>query len=419
MSLLNMAWRNIMIRKIQTIITIVIVAIGVAMTLSILIMASGLKDGIVEASKPYGMIVGSKGSANQLVFNTIFLMDTPLGNLPLAYYQKLKADDRVKQAVPFALGDNYKGYRLVGTTSEFFELRSKPADPPYFQLLEGNFFEQPFEAVIGRKAASVAGLQIGDTFHSGHGVVDALEEDDSHTHYPYTVVGILKQTNAPADLGIYVSMESYWISHGQMEAADDHKDHDEDYEPAAADHPIDESGVTAVLVNPYSYISLMQLYQEINSGNQAQAVFPGQVLAKVFDMMGNGEQVLQYISYVIIGMAALTIFLSLYSSTFERRRSIAILRTLGAGRKSIFAIVLLESFLVVWVGSLIGLALSYAVSTGMTSLISGQSTIAVAITFSWDYISVIFTVCFIGIIAGIIPAILAYRTEAVKNLNGV
>ncbi len=418
MSLINMAWRNIMIRKIQTIITLIIVAVGVAMTLSTLIMASGLKEGIVEASKPYGMIVGSKGSANQLVFNTIFLMDTPLGNLPLSFYESLKTDERVKQAVPFALGDNYKGYRLVGTTGEFFELRNKPKDPPYFQLLEGSFFEHPFEVVIGRKAAEATGLQIGDTFHSGHGVVQALEEDDSHAQHPYTVVGILEKTNAPADLGIYVSMESYWISHGQMEGLEEHEEDAHEESEVHEEHE-EEQGVTAVLVNPNGYIGLMQLYQEINNGSQAQAVFPGQVLAKVFDMMGNGELVLQYISYVVIGMAALTIFLSLYSSTLERRRSIAILRTLGAQRKSIFAIVLLESFLVVSVGSLIGLALSYVVSAGITSIISGQSTIAIALTFSWDHISVIFIVCLIGIIAGIIPAILAYRTEVVKSLNGV
>ena len=411
MSLLSMAWRNMMIRRIQTLITIVIVAVGVAMTLSTLIMSAGLKDGIVEASKPYGMIIGSKGSANQLVFNTIFLMDAPLGNLPLSYYQSLKADERVKQAVPFALGDNYKGFRLVGTTSEFFDLRSKPSDPLYFQLQEGSYFEQPFEVVIGHKAAEEAQLEIGDTFHSGHGVVQALEADDSHANYPYTVVGILNKTNAPADLGIYVSMESYWISHDQMEASEAHDEQHDEHD--------EEQGVTAVLVNPHGYIGLMQLYQEINQGNQAQAVFPGQVLAKVFDMMGNGELVLRYISYVIIGMAALTIFLSLYSSTFERRRSIAILRTLGAQRKSIFAIVLLESFLVVSVGSLIGLALSYIVSAGGTSIIRGESTIAVVLTFSWDYLSVILLVCFIGLIAGIIPAILAYRTEVVKNLNGV
>jgi putative ABC transport system permease protein len=414
-----MAWRNIMIRKIQTIITLIIIAVGVALTLSTLIMASGLKEGIVEASKPYGMIVGSKGSANQLVFNTIFLMDTPLGNLPLSFYESLKTDERVKQAVPFALGDSYKGYRLVGTTGEFFELRSKPSDPPYFQLLEGSFFEHPFEAVIGHNAAEATGLQIGDTFRSGHGVVQALEDDDSHAQHPYTVVGILDKTNAPADLGIYVSMESYWISHDQMEGLEEHEEgaHEELEELEELEEQEEEQGVTAVLVNPYGYIGLMQLYNEINNGNQAQAVFPGQVLAKVFDMMGNGELVLQYISYVVIGMAALTIFLSLYSSTLERRRSIAILRTLGARRKSIFAIVMLESFLVVSFGSLIGLALSYVVSAGITSVISGQSTIAIALTFSWDHISVISIVCLIGIIAGIIPAILAYRTEVVRNLN--
>ena len=126
MSLLNIAWRNLSNRKLQTSITILVIAIGMAMTLSVSMLSSGVKEGIAEASKPYGMLVGSKGSANQLVFNTIYLMDTPLANMPLSYVEQIQQDERVERAVPFALGDNYRGYRIVGTTEQFFELRSSP-----------------------------------------------------------------------------------------------------------------------------------------------------------------------------------------------------------------------------------------------------------------------------------------------------
>ena len=256
MSLVRMAWRNLSNRKLQTLLTVLVIALGIAMSLSVMIVSSGIKQGIAEASKPYGMLVGSKGSANQLVFNTIYLMDTPLANLPLAYVEELQQDERVQLAVPFGLGDHYRGYRIVGTTEQFFELRTAPSEEPYFQIAEGRIFQQPFEAVVGRKAARATGLGIGDTFLSGHGVIQGNEKDHSHAEHPYTLVGIMEELSAPADMGIYVPIESYWISHGQLGPND-----------------AEEPGVTSLLVQPDSYMHLMQLYSEINNGQIAQAVF--------------------------------------------------------------------------------------------------------------------------------------------------
>ncbi|GFR38749.1 ABC transporter permease [Insulibacter thermoxylanivorax] len=400
MSLVRMAWRNLSNRKLQTLLTVLVIALGIAMSLSVMIVSSGIKQGIAEASKPYGMLVGSKGSANQLVFNTIYLMDTPLANLPLAYVEELQQDERVQLAVPFGLGDHYRGYRIVGTTEQFFELRTAPSEEPYFQIAEGRIFQQPFEAVVGRKAARATGLGIGDTFLSGHGVIQGIEEDHSHAEHPYTVVGIMEELSAPADMGIYVPIESYWISHGQLGPND-----------------AEEPGVTSLLVQPDSYMHLMQLYSEINNGQIAQAVFPGQVLAKVFDMMGSGEQVWAYVSYVVMGMAVLTILLFLYNATLEKRRHIAIMRAIGAGRRRIFSLVILESAWVVALGSLLGIVLTYGLSYAASVMISRNSTLSVILSFSRDYAGVIGVVWAAGLIAALMPAVIAYRTEIAKHLQ--
>ncbi|MCP3773015.1 ABC transporter permease [Paenibacillus sp. MZ04-78.2] len=404
MSLLHMAWRNLMNRRVQTLITVIVVSIGVAMTLSIMMLSAGIKQGIVKASEPFGMIVGSKGSANQLVFNTIFLMDNPLANISLNYYRTLENDPRVTQAVPFALGDNYKGFRLVGTTPSFFALKGKPSDPPYFQLAAGRLFDKPFEAVLGAKVAKEIGLKVGDQLISGHGVAKSLQHDEGHKDYPYTVVGILNSVSAPSDQGIYVSMDSYWVSH---EHAGEQK-HDED-----------EHGVTAALVKPRSYVDLMKMYQEINQGKEAQAVFPGQVIAKIFDMMGSGEQILKYISYVVLGMAGLTVVLALYGSTVERRRTVAILRAIGAGRSAVVTIVLLESVLVVVFGCALGTALGGGLTWLLSDYIGSQISVTVAVAYSWDVAAVIGGVALLGMFAGILPAISAYRTETARYLHTV
>ncbi|XOK61673.1 ABC transporter permease [Paenibacillus elgii] len=402
MSLLHMAWRNLMNRRVQTLITVIVVSIGVAMTLSIMMLSAGIKQGIVKASEPFGMIVGSKGSANQLVFNTIFLMDNPLANISLDYYHTLENDPRVTQAVPFALGDNYRGFRLVGTTPSFFALKGKPSDPPYFRLAAGRLFDKPFEAVLGAKVAKETGLKVGDRLISGHGVAKSLQHDEGHKDHPYTVVGILHGVSAPSDQGIYVSMDSYWISH---EHAGEQK------------HEENEHGVTAALVKPRSYVDLMKMYQEINQGKEAQAVFPGQVIAKIFDMMGSGEQILTYISYVVLGMAGLTVVLALYGSTVERRRTVAILRAIGASRSAVVTIVLLESVLVVVFGCVLGTALGGGLTWLLSDYIGSQISVTVAVAYSWDAAAVIGGVALLGMVAGILPAVSAYRTETARYLH--
>ncbi|SFL82084.1 putative ABC transport system permease protein [Paenibacillus sp. 1_12] len=437
MTLLQMAWRNLLNRRVQTLITVIVILIGVSMALSIMMLSDGIKQGIVKASEPYGMIVGSKGSANQLVFNTIFLMDNPLANISLDYYRSLEADPRVNQAVPFALGDNYKGFRIVGTSAEFFTLKGKLADPPYFRLATGRIFDKAFEAVIGSKVAGETGLAVGDTFVSGHGVAVSNEQDE-HKETPYTVVGILNGVSAPSDKGIYVTMDSYWVSHGQHgHDEDDETDHDqgEGVQASAAHKTSSQAkpgqaalswttnqleapqGVTAALIKPKSYMDLMKMYQEINQGARAQAVFPGQIIAKIFDMMGSGEQVLKYISYVVLGMSGLTIILALYGSTMERRRTVSILRAIGASRNSVLAIVLLECVLIVVLGCIGGIAGGYLLTLALSMYIGTQISITVIPMYNWELLSVVGVVGCIGIFAGILPAMSAYRMEVARYLN--
>lgn len=419
MSLLRMAWRNLSSRGLQTAITSLAVGIGVALALAIVMLSGGIKEGIARATEPFGLIVGSKGSANQLVFNTIFMMDNPLANMPLPYYESLAQDPRVAQAVPFALGDNYKGYRIVGTSAAFFQLKARPADPPYFRLASGVLFKQPFEAVIGAKVARDTGLRIGDTFVSGHGVSRAVEADE-HKEHPFTVTGILQQIAAPADQGIYVSLDSYWISH---EHGEDHHEAAADAPPSALTEPGHDDdlahGVTAALLKPKSYMDLMRLYQEINQTKEAQAVFPGQVVAKLFDMMGSGELLLKYISYVVLAMAGLTVVLALYGSTLERRRTVAILRAIGAGRGEVVAIALLESALIVLLGCAGGTALGFAATYALSAYIGSQLSISVVVPLQWELLTTVAGIAALGMLSGLVTAIGAYRTETSRYLNAM
>ncbi|MFZ5650092.1 MAG: ABC transporter permease [Bacillota bacterium] len=402
--LLRIAWRNLLARPLQQGLTALAVALGVALALAVLLLAGAFKDGITRAAEPFDMIVGTKGSPNQLVLNTIFLQDVPIGNISWELYRRLESDPRVAEAVPLGLGDNYRGYRLVGASASLFELRSRPGARPYLQIGQGRIFEEEFEAVIGAAAARKLDLKVGDTFTTTHGLAGEGLEEDEHADRPYRVVGILRPAHGPYDQGIFTTLESLWAVHGIEE-------HGADSEERL------EKGVTAVLVKPRSWVGLMQLYREINAGKEAQGVFPGQVLAGLFDLLGQTRRVLEVISGMAMAMAAATVAVSLYWAGVARRRETAVLRALGAGRRSVLALTMLEAVLVTGAGAAAGFLLGHGVSLGIGLWLREQYALSSLPGFNPGEFFILAAVMALGLLSSLMPAVAAYRSEVAPHLE--
>lgn len=391
---IEIAWRSLRARSLQSLITIIVIGLSVAVALSVLITADSVKEGIKRASGPFDMIVGAKGSETQLVMNTIFLQETPLGNLPHVLFERLAADPRVVTAIPVGMGDNYHGYRIVGTEPAYFAMKERPDAPPYFQLAQGALMAAEFEAVIGATAASRLGLRLGDQFTGAHGVAESHFEPEHHADHPFTVVGILKPTGGPTDLGIYTTLESVWEVHGEHEEGD----------------------VTAILVRPRSINDLMRLYQEINNAPEAQAVFPGAVLGKLFELMGQGQRAFDVISYVVLGMGALTVVLSLYGSMAERRREVAILRSLGARRGAVVAVVLWEAILTGLAGLAVGVVGGHGAAWAIGTALRGSTGLSAPPAFAAAELPVLGIVLALSLLSALLPALSVYRVEAARHL---
>lgn len=397
MTPLGIAWRNLRSRLLLSGLTAAVVALGVALAITGLILSQAVKDGAKRAAAPYDMIVGAKGSSTQLVLNTIFLQDAPLGNIPGDLYTRLAADDRIATAVPLGLGDSLHGFRIVGTTPAFFALRSKPNAPAFFRLALGRAFEADFEATIGARAAQQLGLKVGDHFRPSHGVTEAKTDEDHAEHdQAYAVVGVLQPTDGPADMGIYTSMGSVWAVHG--------------LDPGKA------GDVTAVLVRPRSIAGMMRIYQEINAGKDAQAVFPGEVMAKLFDMMGKGQPALQAVTVLVLVMAALTVLIALLSAGAQRRREIAVMRALGARRGLVFRVVFWESALLGVAGLVAGLGLAHGVSAIIQWRLAANSGLTFSAGLTAQEPLVLSLVLGLSLLAGLLPAASVYRVEVARNL---
>jgi putative ABC transport system permease protein len=390
--LLRIAWRDLRQKPLQHALTVIVASAAIGLSVAVMLIAASVRQGMVDASMPFDMIVGAKGSPTQLIFNTIFLQDTPTGNIPGLLYERLANDGRAERVIPFAFGDNYEGHRIVGTTGEIFQLRPGLREEPIFALKEGRLFDEEHEVVLGATAAARLHLEIGDSFKAVHGVVEELEHEEHDEDY--VVVGILAQMNRPYDSGIFTPIESVWEIHGN-----------------------ESRDVTALMVTPKDYTGLMQMYQEINSSQEAQAAFPGAVMANIFDMLGQGEDVMAVVSYIVLAMALITIVISLYWSVLDRARENAVLRAIGAGRRDILQIVVMESAIIILASAVSGILSGHLLAYGVAAYMQSATALYAPAGFMIQELYIVGTVALLGIAASLLPAAGAYRADVAQGLQ--
>ena len=436
---LYLTWRNLLQNPIATLVPAIIIALAVALSLGVFALGDGVRQGIIRASDPFGMlVVGPKGGSHQLVLNTLLLQGNPLGTIPYEIYERLSTDERVALAVPLAFGDNLGGASIIGTTTDFFEVRTDMTAPPAFQLNDGELFDEAFEAVLGAVAAQQLKLTLGDQFQASHGVQAGIESD-VHQEV-YTVVGILKASATPYDYAIFTHLESIWDAHSDHAsdepASDEHaSDEHASDEHASDEHASDEhasnfgttlihtdaeikeNALTAILIRATGFTEQGQIWTEFYSGTEAQAVFPGRELGALFDLVSFAERVLQSIGYLVLGMGALTVFLSMYNLTSSRQGDIAVMRSLGSQRANIFGLVLLESGGIVLLGTLLGHLLGYGVAQLIANIVTQQSAVYIPLRFIWEVEGLIWGATLgVGLVSGLLPAIQAYRVDVVEHL---
>jgi putative ABC transport system permease protein len=450
MNLAKIVTKNMRQRALATWLTAISVALGVALSVAILLVKQGVQRRFEQGTLGYEMVVGAKGSPLQLVLNTVYNLDVSPGNVSWKLFEQLRDDKRVKLAVPFSVGDNYHGFRIVGTTDAFFkEFEFEPGRRP--ELADGRIFNfdeaalrtafqeaeqrakerearergeevkpvaehdhgnRPFEAVIGATVAQETGLKIGQKFMAAHGVQPATEAKE-HAENPWTVVGILKPTQTAVDRGIYINLDSFYHIAGH-----------EIREPTAAvkvekkDNDPDLGMVSSIVLKLRSPISAFPLYREINDRQDAMAAFPAAEIRKLFDIVGNIDRLLLAQAVLILIVAGVAIAVSIYNSMSERRREIAILRALGARRATIFSIVLLEAVAICAVGALAGMVGGHLVVAAANGLIYKASGFVIPAyhmqVLEWFILIIAVAV---GAISGLGPAMGAYRTDVAKNLS--
>jgi putative ABC transport system permease protein len=392
MTLFTVALKSLRGRLVTSLMTAGSVALGVALILSTFLLTRGIKDGFIQGTTDFNLILGARGSPTQLVLNVIFRLDVPSPNILYTVFEQLQDDARVEAAVPVILGDAYQGFRYVATTAAYFQ--PFPWRRRAFTLAAGQFPHdeapgQPtYEALLGAEVGRRTGLKLGDRFYSGEEMAE----------YPLTVAGILQPTHGADDRTIFMSLASFW----QMNDVS----RDMTVKP-----------LTAVLIRPKRLSDIPSLYRELNIAPETQAVIPSSVLLSIFNLLALAEEVLKMILVIVALVVLLYLFVAMYSATLQRRREIATMRALGARRLTILLLVLLESCTITLMGGILGLGGGYGLALlGARIMAERGGLVLHPPVFTLLQPVVLASVVGLGTLAGLIPAILAYRTEVADNL---
>lgn len=441
MTLFGIAWRNIRQRLLTSSLTALSLALGVALVVATLITAGIVRQAFNSgAGLGYNMIVGAKGSPLQLVLNSVYLISRPIENIAWEFYEEfLPADSRpdgtagrfagsVQTAVPICMGDYFQGYRVVGTNAAYFDRLTYGMGQPFSFAAGNNFTDDDFfGGVLGADVAARLGLGVGDTFAPTHGA------DDGLIHDPFRVVGILARTDTPVDRGVYVNMEGFFLQEGHAKPLEG-KPAEEAPPPAAAATdgrpqplPRAQREVTALLVETAALPGLpaelmaMGLKQAVNEGRDGQAAEPIREIRQLLDLFVRPlELLLLLVTVLVVVVSAIGILVSMVGSSLERSRDVAIMRALGARRSHVLATVLIEAVLLAGVGGLVGWALGHLLVAAIGPLITTNAGVSVGI-FSAAPTAELLLVPFLvilAILAALMPAIAAYRTDVSKWLSG-
>lgn len=453
MNLLKLSWSYLKAKPFATLLSTILVALGVSLTSIIFLLNNQFQDRLYRNIEGIDLVVGAKGSPLQMILSSVYHIDAPTGNIPLKESFVVTKNPYVEKAIPLALGDSYNGFRIVGTDSQYVN---------HFGgvIAQGRRVEKDLEVVVGDRAARQLGLKLGDTFFGSHGLV----QDGGHVHetYAYEVVGILEPTNLVLDQLLITTVPTVWRMHedhghgeeghsheeeGHAHEEHSHDDHDHSHGDHSHGHgghghahhdqqhknpenlpPISKEGkeVTAYLVqykkDGEGETSMRAIVEapmiiEDNSTTMGYAK-PAIELQRLLEMTGVGMDFLRALAFIIILISAFSMFISLYSSLKERQYEMALMRVQGARPLQLFTMIVVEGVLVALVGFLIGIIISHLGMEIMAAQLEAS--------FKYTFTGLVFLMeegflflgtLLIGFSAAVIPAFQAYGVDISATLS--
>jgi putative ABC transport system permease protein len=382
-------------KPLQTVLAVVLLALGIATLVFVVLVQGQLSRQLTRDAQGIDLVVGAKGSPLQLILSAVYHIDVPTGNVPVAAIDQLRANRLIAQVIPVSLGDNFRGFRIVGTEPALIEHYGG-------RLAAGALWTAPMQAVIGAEVALGTGLSIASTFSGAHGLIESgAMHEESH----YSVVGILMPTGTVLDRLVITDKASVWRVH--------------EGEPASADERAileAEREVTALLVRYASPLAAAIVPRQVNAESRLMAASPASELARLFAVVGIGINTMRVFAAVLIASSLLALFVTLYNALEERRYDIAIMRLLGASRSRIVGLMLFEAWLLAFVAIILGLLIGLVAVAVVAHWLTQARAFTVSAHVAPELLWIGIVAFLIATIAALLPAWRAGRMDVAQTL---
>jgi len=410
MLVIQLALKSLRNRLLTTTLTLVSIALSVTLLVGVENVRAGVRESFAGTIRGTDLIVGARGGTLQLLLSSVFGIGQPAGSVEWSTYRKWADHPAILWTIPISLGDSHRGFRVIGTTDDFYEHFRFRRDGRV-TFAEGDRARDRRDVVLGSEVATRLGYRVGDSIIVSHGLRDIGASE--HGAHPFVVSGIVARTFTPIDRAVYVTLDGIEEMHGASPP------------PAAfelVNAPTEPQPriISAFFVGTRNRMESLNVQREMNTDvrEPLTAVIPGVALAELWQGVGNAEIGLKVVAGFTVLIGLIGMLVALYSSLEARRREMAILRAVGARPRTIVSLLVLESGVLSLLGSAAGIALVYLCVFVAQVPVEQRFGLFIPIralgSTEWTYVAVIVVA---GFLIGFIPALKAYRTSLVDGLS--
>ena len=416
MIVLRLALQSLQARWLTALLSILAIAFSVMLLLGVEKVRNGARQSFADTISGTDLIVGARSGGVQLLLYSVFRIGNATNNVTWKSYEDIASHPDVEWIVPLSLGDSHKGYRVLGTNQDYFKYYRFRGDQP-LEVTQGEVFDDLFDAVIGSEVARQLGYKVGDKIVIGHGLGSVSFLD--HADKPFRVSGILEKTGTPVDRTVHVSLEAIEAIHidwqqgapipGQSVSAEQVRQME-----------LKPQAITAALIGLKSRLAVFRVQRAINEYRQEPllAILPGASLQELWELVGVAETALAVVSAMVVATAILGMVTMILTTLNERRREMAILRSVGARPATVMGLLTTEAGVLTLAGVVLGTVLLYVSLFFLRPTVDRLYGLNLAISAptSGEFMTLA-AIVLAGLIAGLVPAVLAYRRSLADGMT--
>jgi len=415
--MLNLFIRSLWNRRSTAVLTIFSISISVTLLIGVENIRQGVRGSFSSAVSGTDIIVGARGGSLQLLLYSIFRIGNAPNNLSWESYNAFRNDKRVKWTIPISLGDSHRGFRVLGTNQDYFKY-FRYGSKKKLEFYKGKSFSKIFDTVIGSEVANKFNYKLNEKIIIAHGTgkKSFLKHDDR----PFKVVGILKPTGTPVDQSLHVSLEGITAMHIDWESGAPPMEGESLSKVQIMKLDLKPEEITSFLIGLKSKIHAFNIQRQINSFKEEplSSIMPGVALQELWNLLRTAEIGLRVITWFVLFAGLLGMMTSLLSGLNERRREMAILRSVGAGPGTISFLLIFEATVLTLAGIIIGLFFLYIILFVSQPLLEGYFGLFIPIhPPSFKDLIILGIIILTGMLMGCIPALRAYRQSLADGMT--